>query len=175
MSSVETWEFINSFAPWFSAFGTLAAVVVSLKLATRDRNIRLRVSAGHRLLITPGVDERPEYLCIHVVNLGHRDAQLTSIGWKAGIFNKRYAVQTLTPDGISSSVPIRLKDGEEAKYFISLQNDWLSEFSEEMLSPWPLVQKYFLKVQVFTSLGEVFESLIETNLRKKIPARKKKL
>lgn len=52
---VEFWKFINTFAPWLSALGTIAAVVVSLYLARRDKSIRLEVSAGHRLLATPGV------------------------------------------------------------------------------------------------------------------------
>jgi hypothetical protein len=37
----ETWTFVNSFAPWLSAIGTLAAVITSLYLATADRT-RLR-------------------------------------------------------------------------------------------------------------------------------------
>jgi hypothetical protein len=174
MTSIETWKFINSFAPWFSAIGTIAAVIVSLRLATRDRNIRLKVSAGHRLLITPGIEARPEYLNIRVVNIGHRDAQITNIGWKTGVFKKRCAIQILEQNGISSAFPIRLKDGEEANYFISLENDWLGEFIDKMLKPCPFIQKYFIKVQVFTSLGVEFESNIESSLKKKIPTWPKK-
>jgi len=29
----ETWQFINTFAPWFSALGTIFAVIISLRLA----------------------------------------------------------------------------------------------------------------------------------------------
>ena len=60
----ETWLFINSFAPWISAFGTIAAVIVALYLSIREKRVRLRVSAGYRLLIIPGqkLNEKNEYL-----------------------------------------------------------------------------------------------------------------
>ena len=71
----ETWKFINTFAPWLSAIGTLMAVAVSLYLARHDKRIRLEVNAGHRLLITEGQKgPHPEYLLIRIVNIGHREA-----------------------------------------------------------------------------------------------------
>src|SRR5688572_19989531 len=45
----KTWEFINTFANWPSAIGTLAAVGVALYLAFRERRISLKLSAGHVL------------------------------------------------------------------------------------------------------------------------------
>jgi hypothetical protein len=44
----ETWRFINTFAPWLSAVGTLVAVAVSLYLARKSNRIELEVSAGLR-------------------------------------------------------------------------------------------------------------------------------
>lgn len=166
--SEETWKFINTFAPWLSALGTLLAVLVSLNLARRDRKIRLEISAGHRIVVTPGVPAPyPEYLSINIVNVGHREAQITNIGWKVGILKKQYAVQTTISDGISSPIPVRLKDGDEAKYLIPLneQTKWLENFGKDMLSPFPRIRAHFVKVQVFTSIGRTFESHIEKNLR----------
>ncbi len=171
MLTEETWKFINTFAPWFSAIGTISAVILSLYLARRDKNVRLAVSAGHRIIIGPGSSEPyPEYLSIYVVNIGHRDAQLISIGWKIGFFKKRYAVQTTESGGLSSPLPIRLKDGEEAKYLIPLstKDDWLKEFVDKMLTPFPRLQSRFIRIQAFTSIGKTFESKIEGSLRKKI-------
>ena len=34
-----TWQFINSFSSWLSAIGTVAAVIVALYLARRDKRI----------------------------------------------------------------------------------------------------------------------------------------
>jgi len=169
--SQDTWKFINTFAPWFSAIGTLSVVIVSLYLAGRDRNIRLKVSAGHRIIIGPGsAKPYPEYLCIYVVNHGHREAQITNIGWKVGIFKKQFAIQSTISDGMSSPLPIRLKDGEEAKYMIPLneETNWLKSFSEKMLQPYPRLQVHFMKIQAFTSIGKTFESGVERNLKEKL-------
>jgi multisubunit Na+/H+ antiporter MnhE subunit len=73
----ETWQFINSFSPWLSAVGTIIAVIVALYLARLDKRIRLRVSAGHRLVFSAGasIPENPdEYLVINIVNSGYRTA-----------------------------------------------------------------------------------------------------
>lgn len=167
----ETWKFVNTFAPWLSAIGTLSAVTLSLYLARRDKNIRLKVSAGHRIIVGPGSQEPyPEYLSIHVVNVGHRDAQIINIGWKVGILQKRYAVQSTVQDRISSSIPVRLKDGEEAKFLIPLnaETDWLREFGNKMLHPFPWLQAYSIRIQAFTSVGGIFEAPIEKTLRRKI-------
>jgi hypothetical protein len=44
------WAFVNSFAEWFSALATTAAVIVALYLARRD-DLKLRVSAGLRIIV----------------------------------------------------------------------------------------------------------------------------
>ena len=72
-----TWEFINSFSPWLSAFGTIAAVVIALYLARVDKRVRLEVSAGIRLMVTPGSPgPHPEYLelfaSLTLVTVRHR-------------------------------------------------------------------------------------------------------
>jgi hypothetical protein len=51
----EIWQVINTFAPWLSAIGTVSAVIASLYLATRDRRISLKISAGHKLLFQAGI------------------------------------------------------------------------------------------------------------------------
>ncbi|MFZ5452098.1 MAG: hypothetical protein ACOZF2_09560 [Thermodesulfobacteriota bacterium] len=103
LMSQDTWKFINTFAPWLAAIGTITTALVALYLARMDRNIRLEISVGHRLIVTPGLSgPYPEFLFIRVVNIGHREAQVINIGWKAGIFRKQHAVQTTINNGISS-------------------------------------------------------------------------
>jgi hypothetical protein len=139
----------------------------------------LEVSAGHRIVVTPGTEgPYPEYLMIRIVNIGHREAQITNIGWKVGLFRRlsRYAVQPFEFDHgrisnvASSKIPVRLKDGEEANYFVSLneQINWLQDFSKKFLRPFPRIKSRFVKVQVFTSIGKTFEAKIEKPLRKKL-------
>lgn len=168
--SKETWEFINTFSPWLSAVGTLAAVLVSLYLAGRDKRIKLKVCAGYRLLVTQGLSsESSDYLAIQIVNIGHREAQITGIGWKVGLFKKQYGVQTIMADGISSTMPVRIRDGEEANYFIPLEGDlsWLNDFVNNFLQPNPESRLKYVKVQAFTSVGKKFETKIEKGLQRK--------
>lgn len=165
----ETWKFINTFAPWLSAIGTLLAVAVSLYFARHDKRIRLEVNAGHRLIVTPGQKgPHPEYLVIRIVNIGHREAQITNIGWKVGFFKKQHAIQTTIRDGLSSPLPVRLKDGEEASYYIPLYGEysWLESFIKDFYKNHPKFRVKHTKIQVFTSVGKTFESNIEKGLQK---------
>jgi hypothetical protein len=85
----------------------------------------LHVTAGHRLIVTQGQKgPHPEYLLIRIVNIGHREAQITNIGWKVGLFKKQHAIQSTIRDSISSHLPVRLKDGEEAAYYIPLIGEY---------------------------------------------------
>lgn len=167
----ETWEFINSFSPWLSAFGTIAAVIVALYLARIDKRVRLEVSAGIRLMVTPGVSgPHPEYLVIRIVNIGHREAQITNIGWKVGFLKKKLAVQTTIKDGLSSDLPVRLKDGQEASYYIPLneRTNWLKGFVHDFLPNKFRLRSRFIRVTVHTSIGKSFETKIEKGLRNRL-------
>ena len=67
-----TWKFINTFAPWFSAIGTLAAVSTSLYLAFADRT-KLTISilpTSHseplKVLVENNRDQGVMVQCIYV-------------------------------------------------------------------------------------------------------------
>jgi len=101
----ETWQFINTFAPWLSAIGTFAAVLVSLYLARQASMLNLNITAGHRVILTPGKKgPYPEFISISIINTGNRDLQITDIGWKVGFFKKKrqHAIQMIEQDGRSS-------------------------------------------------------------------------
>ncbi len=167
----ETWKFINTFAPWLSAIGTIAAVVVSLYLARQGSSIKLNITAGHRLRATPGIKgPYPEYLVINIVNIGYRDVQITNIGWKIGFFKKQmqHAIQLIEPDGMSSPLPVWLKYGEQANYFIplGLKREWLENFIKDFYKYHTKSRVKHTKVWVSTSLGKTLESTIEDGLQK---------
>lgn len=169
--SQESWLFINSFAPWLSAVGTIAAVLATVYFAWRSHRIRLEVSAGHRLLVGPSTPKPfPELLAIKVVNTGYRNVNITNIGWKVGLFKKQYAVQKIDSNMTSSTLPVLLKEGEEVNYHIPIDhnNNWLENFSKDMLKPYPRLNIHFVKVWVSTSVGTNFESNIEPSLKGKL-------
>ncbi|MCY4153869.1 MAG: hypothetical protein OXD47_11250 [Gammaproteobacteria bacterium] len=169
--SQDSWLFINSFAPWLSAVGTIAAVVATIYFAKRGERVRLKISAGHRLLVGQGMPEPfPEYLCIRVVNIGYRDTNVKNIGWKVRLFKKRYAVQNIVQNQFSSKLPVLLRQGEEVNYLIPInkETNWLKRFCLDMLMPNPQVHIHFVKIWVTTSVGITFESKIESSLKKKL-------
>ena len=118
MFDQETWKFTNTFAPWLSAFGAVSTVIASPDLAGREKYSPGSEGWSRVDRDATWLGDIPECLANYVVNVVHREARLTIIGWKAGIFTNRYAVQAaLCTDGLSSPLPVRLKDGEGTRYF----------------------------------------------------------
>ena len=48
----QTWQFINTFAPWLSAIGTISAVAVVV--TSVGKTLRVRVNRNVRNLLTRG-------------------------------------------------------------------------------------------------------------------------
>jgi len=168
---VETWKFINTFAPWLSAIGTLSVVIISLYLARAEKPIKLEVRAGHRIMITPDQGgEHPEYLFISAINKGHRIATITNIGWRIGLFKKQHMIQMVTADLDSSALPAKIDDGEEAQWYIPLnvEDNWIEKFSRDRLPPYPRIKIFSLRLRIFTSVGKTFEARIEKSLKDKL-------
>ena len=173
MISQETLQILNTIGTWLASIGTLAAVIVSLHLARRDSRVKLKVSAGHRVLVTPGQMGTPDYCSIRVVNIGFRPANITGIGWKVGFYKKKYGIQTVYGHPASSKLPIKLDHGDEASYLIAFLGDgtypnWIDSFFRDFLPKNPKLNGLTIKVQAFTSIGKTFEAKIERGLRQRI-------
>jgi len=80
------------------------------------------------------------------------------------------------PTVTSSEIPIRLKDGEEAKYFISLddEHDWIGQFIKDYLPNFIFLRLNFLSFRVHTTIGSMFTTGIEDSLIKIFTERFKK-
>jgi len=115
------WDFINSFADWIAAFGTVSAVVVSLWLAARPDRLKLNVYAGIQVLIKPGSDHRSRYVVITATHTGRRVVKVSNLGWRyrrGRKLNRHYLVQmTSQGDGLSSPLPVMLEDGQGTMVF----------------------------------------------------------
>ncbi|CAP41340.1 hypothetical protein predicted by Glimmer/Critica [Bordetella petrii] len=98
---------------------TFSAVLASLWLARRPDRLDLKGRAGIRIIVTPGVRQHQEMLMLEVINTGRRPAKVTFIGWEyvTGWRRKKNFVQmTDQADGLSSSLPVVLDDGAEARW-----------------------------------------------------------
>ena len=167
--SLSDWEIINSFSNWLSAIGTLAAVIVSLWLASRAGKLRARTAVGHRIIVSPGDNApHPEVISFKLVNTGDRTIVVTGIGWRVGLWGRRYAVQ-IHDHLQSSKMPIELSHGQEANWLVPLnargdEDPWLKYFSIKMLMPNWRSSCFTLRAQFVTSIGETFNVKPEKNL-----------
>jgi hypothetical protein len=144
------------------------AVGVSLYLARQDKRVRLNITAGYRIIVSKGMQGKPPgVMAIRIVNAGHREVQITGIGWKVGLIKKRHAQQIPIQDDISSPLPKRLRDGDEAVYYFPMGETqrWLDGFVKELLLPYPKWKLINTKVAIFTSVGKTFEARIEKGLK----------
>src|SRR2546428_709130 len=117
----ETWKFINTFAPWLSAFGTLLAVIVSLLLARRSTAAKVQVHAGMYRVVSPGqkFGDAPSYFKIGVVNLGIRPVTVAGLMWKFRTLPvKRNWIVIPPVDAASTPIPARLEQGGTAHFLI---------------------------------------------------------
>lgn len=123
------WRFINTFAPWFSAFGTILAVVVSLRLARSQTKTSLRIQTGLTAQF-PDVEE-PDTVFVIISNLGLREVEISSIWWTIGWWH-----QLRLPDNLggiwfgSAHVPTRIPSGSSATFKYVAK---LSDQQREML------------------------------------------
>ncbi len=160
------WDFVNSFANWLSAAGTLAAVVVSLWLAGNTSRPKAKLSAGVRLIVERGVDVAPEYLVLSVVNVGQTAFRVIWIGWRVRSPKKRFAMQ-LFDASLSSSLPANLEPNHEAYWFVPLAEGakkWRSEFAGKMLMPHWCWTSRSLRFLARTSTGHVFVGRVDPEL-----------
>lgn len=172
MPTKETWLFINTFAPWAAAIGSIGAVIVALYLARRSDQLRLDVSAGVRMVVMGGgLDALPEeVVTIRITNIGRREAEVIGLGWRIGIFRRRYLEQMPSFNPLESPLPVRLRDGEEMFRRIPLSptSVWLDDFVRTCLGKWPRAEVKFIRIRVFTSVGRVFEARLEPGLQRKL-------
>jgi len=165
----ETWRFINTFAPWLSAVGSLAAVVVSLYLARRNTRLDLRVFPALARVGIPGQKNTWEnFFQIRVVNHGGRDAVVNGVGWWWRGFPRRNWLH-LPPDNVySAQVPKKLAFGEEAcvLYPLATFNRDAAPLLKHIAAAWfPEVSVRLIRVGVFTSTGQQFRVPLDAHLR----------
>ncbi len=169
MPDQDTWQFINSFAPWLAAIGTVAAVITSLYIALRQERIKIKVRATLQILLVQG--EGPghgaEYIGFDVTNLGGRTATVTHLFWRTGIFKKRQYVWIPPENPFSGQIPAKLEDGDRVSFMLEVDtfDSYAKEHMKEALSGWGSLKPRFVRAGVLTSTGGRFESRVGKDLR----------
>jgi hypothetical protein len=155
-NTLQLWSVIGT---WIASIGTVSAVITSLWLANSVNKIKLKVSAGHRILISPLEKNNNSYCYINVVNTGSKPLKIINIGWQAGRFkNKQQMVQIFGLPN-SDDVPKMLTEGEEATFLVPFhlhnnEKDWLNSMANMLTEKTNNINS--LKVCVLTSVGQQF-------------------
>lgn len=109
---------------WIASIGTVAAVVVALWLAQRDRRPSLELRITHVLMISGYGGPTPEFISVRITNKGIRPATIEGIGWRSGWFvrlpflKRKEAIQRTDLYAANPSMPIELADGDVANFLI---------------------------------------------------------
>ena len=166
----EEWKFVNTFAPWFSAIGTLLAVIVSLYFSYSSRKISLMISASIFDFLQEGQQETEEYILIQITNTSYKDVIIKNFNWEFGLFQKRYIIggfNTIDPIK-STSLPVKLKEGEMAQIAIKIddnKDNYLKSFYRDFLQNSPFINIHTLKINVCPSIGKCFKQKIDRTLK----------
>ena len=169
--TIETWKFINSFAPWLSAIGSISAVITALYFSYSNRKILLKISAD--IFEFSENEKFEEYVCIQILNTGFKSTLLHSFGWQTGIFRKRIIMtgRNNIDHNKSSIFSCKLAEGEMAQIAIKINQEkhknYLQMFFNDFLRKSPKMNLYSLKVVAYPSIGPPFKSKIGKTLRDK--------
>jgi hypothetical protein len=170
MPDRDTWLFVNSFAPWLAALGTLAAVAVSLYLAFRGERLRLRVRSGIYHMAAPGqrISEAPEYFQVQATNHGFRATQVQGLMWRFGLIRTRNFVVVPSVNPYSTELPAKLDHGDTARFFFTLEE--FKRGSDELVkilkASWlPSVTARRLRVGVYTTTGDEILAVPDKTVR----------
>lgn len=151
------WQLINSFSGWFSAAGTILAVVVSLYISFSARSTKIAVTSG--VYVFNEDDRDVQYLGIFVQNVGFRAFYINNVSCisiRVGWFRKRHIGIGINHINFtkSSAFPCMIGEGEQAKLFVRLHDEesrWIDGLKQDLLKRSCLNS---LKVVVFPSIGK---------------------
>ena len=118
--SRDWWSVIGIIGTVLAAFGTLAAVVVSLWLAYKAMVPRVLFKAEYRHVL----DYNRTGLEYEVTNTGSDSITITQLGLEV-LASRKWSIYASWPDlryhGVSSEFPIMLLPSEQASWFIGLE------------------------------------------------------
>jgi hypothetical protein len=168
-----TYRLLEIAGSWLAGIGSLLAVVVALHLARIEKAVRLAITAGHRLIITPGVGQDAEVVEISVANVGSRPVVITNVQWKMGVVKRQYAVQVITGWDLDSlRIHGELKPGHRGAFYIVLDpNDptnWIRRFAKNAPRRFGWLWARRLRIGISTAVGKTIWAPIERNLQEKL-------
>ena len=122
--SFEDWKIINTFAPWFSAFGTISVAIISLYLASLHRKVSLNITSN----ISISDNSTDRFCLIKAVNDGNNSIKINDILLEYGLGKKNYVSigENDISEECSSLLPHRIEVGDVVSLCVNIsrQNDF---------------------------------------------------
>jgi hypothetical protein len=165
----QLWTLIGT---WVASIGTISAVIASLYFAYNQNRINLKITVGHRQVVSGLTKNTPDFCIINVVNIGSKPAKIIGVGWRAGCFkNKVSFIQLFKTPGYDD-VPKVLAEGEDATFWVPFnlngdEKDWIHRFPKSVTEKSKRNLKS-LKLWVHTSHGQTFTVKPERGLLQKL-------
>jgi hypothetical protein len=160
----------NAIGTWVAGAATLAAVIVSLRLALRAERIRVRTTVGVRLVFAGDGTPAEEHVGFTIVNLGDRPVTVNSVGWRVGRGKSaRHSIQPLYGQ-YTPQYPKQLAHGEQATFMVSFLAlpSWPKEFATGFVQDLSQKNLRTLRALIHTSVGETIEVKPEENLLRRL-------
>jgi hypothetical protein len=167
--SPDQWTALSAIGSILSALGTLAAVIVALYLAVRDKRSKLSVTSSIMQMMPSGRgSQQPSVIVLTVTNTGFMPAAVKGVFWQAGFFRKQKFVQQPSEHMLTEKLPKELAHGQQVVLTWDLETmrqgaDTIVKdlqgriFKELRLST--------LRLGVYTSLGLEFSAVADPRIR----------
>lgn len=171
----QTQALLQIIADWLAAIGTLLAVIVALYLARRDRLIRCVADSTVYVLLDPARSDFPHFVTFTVTNIGTRPFTLTGFHWQTGVISKKYFYIVPPENQLTSRLPIKLTDGEQASIYIPLEdfrNTTLPTLLKGQGKHFIYLRVQFMRLIVNTTTGQSMKFKIGKTLRDEIVGKK---
>lgn len=159
---------VNAAGTWVAGIGTVAAVIVALRLARSASHVQLRTDLNVYTQFTPGDPAWVDCIGYVVTNLGERPVIINAIGWVVDTGGgKEHATQFLH-DGLGDMTPKRLEHGEVARFMFPLVPLWAANFIDGFITSTEMLQT--LRGTVSTTVGHTVEVKPAASVLKRLRA-----
>lgn len=156
------WECINSFGNWLSAIGTIAATVIALWLALRDRMLHMRANFNTATTTLHRHDKLDNHgFMLDFTNIGARPITVVGHEWKLPLQRHRLLFMPhLDPRSahVSTRLPLELTDGKSghvfypSDFFLQLDDREKALFHANWFVAYARIR--FFKIRIGTSVGK---------------------
>lgn len=152
---LDTWTALNSLAAIVSAFGTLAAVIVALRLARRDFQPRLQMHASIMQVVQAG--PTAEFLFVTGTNIGLVPVTVKGVFWRFGWFRPKSFLTVPDMNSFSDKLPKEISHSQQARVVlpVAVFKQGMSSLVSYLRGRW--YRRFFIRFArcgFYTSTGE---------------------